>query len=79
MVKHPLNPVIRAVSLGICPLEPVDHADPFLGSLFPEEQSAIYRDTHQLLATRFPPLHRLSLLRNSTYKLDAIITILPTF
>jgi hypothetical protein len=37
-----LSSVIRAVSLGICPLEPVDHADPFLGTLSPGEQSSIY-------------------------------------
>jgi hypothetical protein len=54
MVKHPLNPVIRAVSLGICPLKPVDHADPFLGSCFPRSKVP-NTDRHQSSANRFSP------------------------
>jgi hypothetical protein len=56
MVKHPLSPVIIAVSLGICPLEPVDHVNPFLGNLFPGEQSAMYRYTSTVRRPLFPPI-----------------------
>jgi hypothetical protein len=77
MAKHPLSPVIRAVSLGACPLEPVDRADPFLGSCFPRSKVP-NTDRHQSSANRFSPSYPLTTLENTTYKLDATTIILPT-